>query len=189
MHTSIKELSQSLGKLNKLKYLGLNGTKIDHIPKVIGKLKNLTEFYQGQTDVKVLPIEMKELTKLERLALWETQLEVLPDWVCSYANLKGLYLGRDEKLQMLHENIGNLLKLEDLYLDGTGLSELPESFGELSTLKELQMHNTNVNRFPVLSIMENLESCNLSNMVLERIPKEFINSKMEIILNDGYARG
>lgn len=180
MYTGIKELSESLGKLNKLKYLGLNGTMINHIPKVIGKLKNLTEFYQGKTDVKILPIEMKGLTKLERLALWETQLEVLPDWICSYANLKGLYLGRDKKLQRLPENIGNLSKLEDLFLDGTNLRELPESFGKLTNLEHLLLGDTKIQSFPRLEMMTHLYRCDLSNMVLERIPKEFINLKMEI---------
>ena len=187
MHTNIRKLPDFLKNLVNLRYLGLNGTKVDFLPPVIGKLRNLKSLYLGQTNIQILPIEMKALTKMEYLALWETQLEVLPDWICSYKNLKGLYLGRDKKLQKLPENIGDLVNLEKLYLDGTGLGELPKSFGRLIKLRELSLSNTDVRRFPKLKMMDNLSKCDLDNMVLERVPKELINSKIKIHLNLNFS--
>ncbi len=180
MNTNIRELPFSIKKLKNLEYLGLNGTKISQVPIVIGELKNLTSLYLGQTDIKTLPIEMQSLSKLECLALWETQLEVLPDWICSYKNLKGLYLGRDTRLQKLPDNIGDLINLEELTLDGTGVRELPKSFGRLVKLKQINLNYTKVQRFPELEAMNHLSKCDLGDMVLERIPKEFINEKMTI---------
>lgn len=185
--TEIKELPDNLKKLKNLEYLGLNRVGMNQVPAFIGELTNLTSLYLGGNHIEELPIGMKTLTKLEHLALWETLLEELPDWICSFAQLRGLYLGRMEKLQKLPEDIGNLTILEKLYLDGTGVCELPESFGKLTNLKELLLANTDVKKFPVLSSLEHLEGCNLSNMVLERIPREFINTKMKVCINEVYV--
>lgn len=188
MSTNVRGLPNSIKKLQNLEYLGLNGTKILQIPTVIGTLKNLTDLYLGQTDIKVFPIEMQNLSKLEHLALWETQLELLPEWICSYKNLKGLYLGRDTGIRKLPERIGDLTNLEELYLDGTGINELPKSFGKLVNLKKLNLNRTKVHRFPSLEAMNHLSICDLSYMVLERIPKEFINSKIYFKSNT-YEKG
>lgn len=187
MGTEIKELPDNLRKLKNLEYLGLNMVGIDRIPSFIGEFKNLTSLYLGANNIKELPEELKNLTKLEHLALWGTSLEDLPDWICSLEQLRGLYLGRMEKLQKLPEDIGNLTNLEKLYLDGTGVCELPDSFGKLINLKELLLFNTDVKRFPTLSSLEHLEGCNLSNMVLERIPREFINTKIKVCINEVYV--
>lgn len=187
MGTEIKELPDNLKKLKNLECLGLNRVGITQVPTFIGELNNLTSLYLGGNEVKELPIELKNLTKLEHLALWGTSLEVLPEWICSFKQLRGLYLGRIEKLQKLPENIGNLTNLEKLYLNGTGVRELPESFGKLANLKELLLFNTDVKRFPMLSSLEHLESCNLSNMVLEKIPRQFINARMKVCMNEMYV--
>lgn len=180
MYTQITELPQDLLKLSNLQYLGLNGLAIDKVPDVVGKMTGLTHLYLGKTDIRVLPEEMKGLVKLQHLALWETPLETLPDWICEFTDLRGLYLGRDVNITSLPEKIGNLIKLEKLYLDGTGICELPDSFGKLSNLTDLQLHNTAVRRFPPLVPMNRLEQCNLSGLTLERIPREFITDKMKI---------
>ncbi len=184
MNTKITELPNNLKNLKFLEYLGLNEVGINQVPTFIGELKNLTSLYLGGNEIRELPIELKNMTKLQHLVLWGTQLEVLPDWICSLAELRGLYLEGIEKLQKLPENIGNLTNLEKLYLGGTGVRELPESFGELTQLKDFLLYGTEVKRFPPLLSMEYLENCDLSNMVLERIPREFINAKMEIYMNE-----
>lgn len=188
MDTDIEHLSPNINILSNLNFLGLNGTKISEIPDEIGELTKLKGLYLGQTKVKRIPKSLKTLIHLEHLALWETNLEELPEWIDSFSELRGLYLGRDENLTILPNSIGNLTKLEYLYLDGSGLKELPKSFGELSELKELQLQNTSVHKFPEIKKMQKLEVVNLSNMVLERIPLEFVNSGMKIHLDDEYLR-
>lgn len=182
-NTDIQEFADFLKHLVNLRYLNLIGTKINFIPTIIGKLKNITHLYLGGTNILTLPVELEALTKMKALVLTNTQLESLPDWICSYKNLKELYTGRNKKLQRLPKNIGDLVNLEVLYLNETGLSELPESFGNLQKLKELSLTNTNIRKFPVLKMMNNLSRCDLSNMILERIPKELIGPKIEILPN------
>ncbi len=188
MGTKIKELPDNLRKLKNLEYLGLNMVGMNQVPAFIGELTNLTSLYLGANNIKELPEELKNLTKLEHLALWGTSLEDLPDWICSLEQLRGLYLGDVERLQKLPENIGNLTNLQKLYLNGTGVHELPESFGKLTQLKDFLLYGTEVKKFPSLSSMEYLENCNLSNMVLERVPSEFINTKMKVCMDEMYGQ-
>ena len=65
--------------------------------------------------------------------------------------------------------------MEILYLDGTGLNELPDSFGKLIKLRELFLNHTKIRRFPKLGTMNHLRRCDLSDMILERIPRELVD--------------
>lgn len=187
MNTGVDILTEDIGNLTNLTYLGLNHTKTKKIPKVIGQLENLTSLYLGMTEVSELPDTLRNLKKLEYLALWETPLMELPEWICELSELKGLFLGRARKISFLPEKIGKLKKLQKLYIDATAIKELPESFGELTALEELQVGNTAIRRFPNMEKLKNLHVCNLDNMTLERIPIEFINSDMEIRMEDDYS--
>lgn len=183
MHNSIQTLPKEIEKLLNLKYLGLNGTSITQIPNTLEKLIHLQYLYLGKTKITELPIELSHLKELLRLALWETELKELPEWICSFSKLKGLYLGRSKNIQFLPQNLGDLVNLEELYLDGTGITELPESFSNLINLRNLQLNDTKIQKIPRLNPMKHLISCNLSNMVIEKIPKEFITAKMNIYTN------
>ena len=183
MHNSIQTLPKEIEKLLNLKYLGLNGTSITQIPNTLEKLIHLQYLYLGKTKITELPIGLSHLKELLRLALWETELKELPEWICSFSKLKGLYLGRSKNIQFLPQNLGDLVNLEELYLDGTGITELPESFSNLINLRNLQLNDTKIQKIPRLNPMKHLISCNLSNMVIEKIPKEFITAKMNIYTN------
>lgn len=186
MNTEAEIITEGIGNLTNLIYLGLNQTKIKEIPEEIGKLENLTSLYLGITEISEIPDALRNLKKLEHLALWETPLKELPDWVCEFSELRGLYLGRARNVSYLPNTIGRLKKLQRLYIDGTAIKELPDSFGELTELEELQVENTPIRRFPNIEKLKKLKRCNLRNMTLERIPVEFVNSDMEIKVEDGY---
>lgn len=180
MHTNIDDIPNSISKLRKLKYLGLNGSKIDEVPNSISELTQLECLYLGKTKIKELPVGLSKLKKLKHLALWETDLQVLPEWVCEFKHLQGLYLGRTIGIKRLPEKIGELVNLKKLYLDGTGLNSLPDSFGELINIEQITLSGTDIRKFPKLKAMEKLVRCDLSEMIIERVPKEFINTNIGI---------
>ncbi|MCI8326693.1 MAG: GTP-binding protein [Lachnospiraceae bacterium] len=187
MDTGISSFPKSIANLKSLQYLGMNETKIREIPEEIFELEELRSLYLGRTEISILPEGLKKLKKLEHLAIWETQLQELPDWICEFTELKGLYLGRTKGIQRLPEEIGNLKKLEKLYLDGTSLTRLPDSFGELKNLKKFSIKNTKIRKFPKLSPFSNLTRCDLGKMTLERIPVEFANTFGEISTQEEYS--
>ena len=189
MHTFIAGIPEDLCKLQNLEYLGLNGTKLNEIPKVIGKLEGLTDLYLGQTEISQIPDELKNLKKLKNLALWETNLESLPDWICECKELRGLYLGRARNLTRLPEKIGDLTTLERLFLDETGLEFLPDSFCNLTNLKDLNLKGTKIRKLSLSKKMNFLGECDLSDMTLERIPRELIDTKMEIESERNFQEG
>ena len=183
MHTRVTELPQELGELKELRYLGLNGLRIRYVPDAVCKLKKLKSLYLGQTLIEKLPNEIGELTELEHLAIWETKITELPDWIGNLKNLKGLYMGRTKGVCDFPETIGELENLEALYLDGTGITSLPDSFANLINLKKLMLGSTGIQKFPKLKEFPKLESCNLSDMVIERVPREFIRDSMSIYVD------
>lgn len=188
MHTGITTLPERLSGLKKLRYLGLNGTRITMVPEVILELENLESLYLGKTLVAELPEGIKKLTKLKHLAIWETNLKELPKWIGDLTDLVGLYMGGTEGITDLPEEIGKLTNLEKLFINDTGISELPNSFSNLTKLKELLFMHTDIRRFPNLKVLSDLRKCNLSGMSIERIPREFINSTINIYFDEEYRQ-
>lgn len=184
MRTSITELPQELAEIKKLEYLGLNGLNMKRVPDVVCELKNLRSLYMGRTLIEELPRGLAGLTELEYLAIWETKISELPEWISELKNLKGLFMGRAKGVCKLPETIGELTNLEEFYVDGTGITSLPESFANLTNLKKLMLGATGIQKFPKLKEFPKLVECNLRDMVLERVPREFIRDKMEIYLDD-----
>lgn len=186
--TDIETLPDALGELSTLTYLNLNGTKIKEVPEVISELLNLKGLFLGQTKINMIPDSIQNLKKLERLALWETDISSLPDWVCEFKKLRGLYLGRSRGICKLPEGIGNLKRLEEIYLDGTGLEELPEGFKELNRLSRVTMETTRIRKLLLADTLPNLRNCTLNDMVLERIPRQLINENMGIHVDEKYGQ-
>lgn len=186
MQNLLSDLPRDLGELEELRYLGLNGTKIVKVPESAFGLKRLKSLYLGQTEISELPEQIKNFDELEHLAIWETNIEELPEWIGKLKKLKGLYMGRAEKVCCLPESIGELENLEVLYLDGTNINKLPQSFKKLTNLKKLTLNGTKIQKFPELNEFPYLKECNLSDMVIERVPREVINDSMEIILGSEY---
>lgn len=183
MDTRVTQLPLRLGELKGLLYLGLNGLQIKKVPEVVYKLKKLKSLYLGRTLIEQLPKELAELTELEHLAIWETNLKELPEWIGNLKKLKGLYLGRTKDVCRLPESIGQLVDLKTIYLDGTGLTELPDAFCNLTNLEAITLGSTDIHKFPQLKPFPHLRVCDLSNMVIERVPREFINDEIEIYVD------
>lgn len=184
MYNNISNIPQQIGELKTLEYLGMNGNSITQITEEVSELHELRDIYFGKTSLSVYPECMKKLKKVERLALWETELEFIPEWICQYTNLKGLFLGRASKIKKLPDDIGTLKKLRRLYIDGTSVEQLPESFGMLVNLEEINLSNTKIKTFPLLLPMKKMRVCDISGLVLERIPQEILGKSLTMARNE-----
>lgn len=114
---SLDTLPQSIGKLQKLEFLGLYDTELKQLPKEVEKLESLTTFIATRfhnldiedTINKLLPL------KLQHLGLWIGNLDILP------------------------QSLTKLQTLESLSLLANHFSFIPTAIYELKNLKKLDM--------------------------------------------------
>lgn len=130
----VSELPKSIGELEKLKYLYIEGyspstleltrgaaiPKLERLPESIGGLKNLislkiTGDERNRVLFESLPAPITNLKKLRSLWIEWTELKELPEDISKLRNLKSLYLSCN-KLEAIPESILELKKLERLEL-------------------------------------------------------------------------
>lgn len=118
-----------------------------------------------------LPQEISQLPNLKNFEMYETEISILPKEIWNLTKLKNLAL-KSKKLNSLSNEIGLLKNLEKLKLSN-GLSELPQSFINLSNLKFLTLGENKFKSFPKdLFKMTNLTYLDMNRNHLEEIPDE-----------------
>ncbi|XP_048136626.1 disease resistance protein RUN1-like [Rhodamnia argentea] len=117
----IKELPDSIGKLQSLVELNLLGTSIDHLPDSIGNLKQLKLLKLSCERVKFLPqlpssvreLELRNLTTTQSLDFSNLKsLSTLEFYSCSLSEFSGIH---DAELEVLHMRRCSFGKLDPLF--------------------------------------------------------------------------
>ncbi|XP_061375826.1 disease resistance protein RPV1-like isoform X2 [Gastrolobium bilobum] len=121
-NTGIQRLDTSIGLLQNLKWLNVEGLRLTHLPKELSCLKSL----------KVLKLSYKGPS------IDKKQLNSLFDGLRS---LQILYLKDCSNLFELPDNIRVLSQLQELRLDGSNVIRLPASIMHLSELEILSLEN------------------------------------------------
>lgn len=97
-------------------------------------------FLQRNSCLRVIPASFFDgMCALRILNLSKTRIKSLPESFSKIKNLEVLALRDCERLLMLPPSIGRLKALEVLDLEGTELIDLPDSVGELASLKHLRV--------------------------------------------------
>ncbi|XP_048136630.1 disease resistance protein L6-like [Rhodamnia argentea] len=195
---NIKELPNSIGKLQSLIELDLSGTSISHLPDSIGNPKQLTILGIGnsqgitklpgaiaQLDKLVvldagrcqnltgeIPAEIERLSCLRILDLSWTKISRLPTTVNRLSNLQELKLARSDIKQLpeLPPSLTCPTWEAAIYLES--FSSLPTSIGTLSQLKALALASPNVRLLPQLP--SSLRELKLVNLAIVQ-PLDFSN--------------
>ncbi|KAI6681344.1 hypothetical protein NL676_035225, partial [Syzygium grande] len=128
--TSITKLPESIGNLQNLRILDINRTPMTELPSAIGKLASLTELKLDETSITKLPESIGNMQNLKILDINWTPVTELPSAIGMLAKLKKLNASFCENLKGLPNNIGELVSLNELYLDGSGILDLPESISK-----------------------------------------------------------
>ncbi|XP_071917510.1 disease resistance protein RPM1-like isoform X2 [Coffea arabica] len=109
---------------DKLKHLDLSCTRVERIPKAIGKLQHLEYLDLGNTRVRELPLEILKLQQLRVLRVYQ-QVDTSDDDY-GYHGFKA------------PSNMGGLLALEVLNcIDASSGSTIVKEIGKLTQLREL----------------------------------------------------
>ena len=134
-------LPSTIGSLKLLECLDLSGcSNCDKLPENLGNLKGLEELHFSGTSIKELPSSIEGLKSLTFLTLGDCKNVVcLPSTICSLKFLECVDLSRCSNYGNLPENLGNHKGLENLYLSGTTIKELPSSIEGLTALTFLTL--------------------------------------------------
>ncbi|KAK8272454.1 hypothetical protein V6Z12_D11G333600 [Gossypium hirsutum] len=126
--------------MEPLEKLILSGcSKLQSFPEIDGKMECLLELCLDGTNIKELPSSIGNLRRLELLNLKDCKsLRSLPIKI-GMESLEKLILSGCSNLKSFPEIDGKMECLLELYLDGTGIKELPISIGNLSSLVLLNL--------------------------------------------------
>ncbi|KAK9077603.1 hypothetical protein SSX86_005940 [Deinandra increscens subsp. villosa] len=133
----IPEVPKELDKLECLQELTLLSTNIEHLPDSICMLKHLKLLrLKSCWFLKQLPEDLGRLECLEELYLTDcTSLRDIPNSICEMKLLVCFHLTNCILVERLPKGIGRLKCLKELNIQGTGISDIPESIFELEDLR------------------------------------------------------
>ncbi|KHG16365.1 TMV resistance N [Gossypium arboreum] len=126
--------------MESLERLTLSGcSKLQSFPEIDGRMECLLEVCFDGTNIKELPSSIGNLRRLELLNLRGCKsLRSFPTKI-GMESLEKLILSGCSNLKRFPEIDGKMECLQELYLDGTGIKELPISIGNLSSLVLLNL--------------------------------------------------
>ncbi|CAL1351932.1 unnamed protein product [Linum trigynum] len=159
--TEIEELPQSIAYLSRLAALNLKDCKRLHsLPSNLFLLESLAiADFSGCSSIMSLPSIAKSI---KYLYLSGTAIVILPCWIGNLSNLSSLDLTNCKRIKNLPDTLSEANSLEklilrgcssirqfpkisrkikELYLDETGIEEIPSSVEHLSQLVELHLQN------------------------------------------------
>ncbi|POM68518.1 hypothetical protein PHPALM_15316 [Phytophthora palmivora] len=149
-------LSEQLGKLDKLRELGLEGNKLTQLPESIGALVHLEVLRVDNNQLKGLPSTIGRLKNLKTLSAHSNQIGELP---ASFGSLTGLLT---------------------LDLKKNGLVAIGEAFLEFTSIKYIDLRQNQLQVFPKLP--ENnacLDQLFLGFNLLREVPEDIVLSVKE----------
>ena len=110
----------------------------DEMPESLGQLNQLTELKLNGNQMTAVPESVRQLTNLTTLSLASNQLQALPEWLGQLTQLTDLNLMMNE-LTSLPDSLAGLTQLTQLNLFENQLSSVPEWLGQLPGLTELAL--------------------------------------------------
>nr|XP_007138261.1 hypothetical protein PHAVU_009G193700g [Phaseolus vulgaris]ESW10255.1 hypothetical protein PHAVU_009G193700g [Phaseolus vulgaris] len=142
------DIPVEINKLINVQRLILAENFIERLPVSLGKLQSLKLMNLDGNRITSLPDELDQLVRLERLSVSRNLLASLPVTIGSLRNLVLLNVSNN-KLQSLPESVGSCSSLEELQANDNLIEDLPSSVCNLSHLKSLCLDNNNVKQTPL----------------------------------------
>lgn len=115
-----REVPAEVLKCAKLKWLRLNGNRLETLPDLTG-LKELRRIYLKNNNFASVPEALKGLPKLTDLELSGNPITEVPDWLTRMESLKNVSFNRT-RIEKLPEDLSGWRKLSSLQLGDLRLS-------------------------------------------------------------------
>ena len=133
--TTWSEVSDGLGRLQRLRMLDLGHNRLTRVPDAIGDLIGLDRFlYLHDNQLSSLPDRLAQLTKLRYLNISGNAFTSWPDVLSSLTGCSSCALD-DNTLEHVPGSIVALTRLRELHLRNNRLSSLPAEIGALEELR------------------------------------------------------
>ncbi|XP_028801903.1 protein SUPPRESSOR OF npr1-1, CONSTITUTIVE 1-like [Neltuma alba] len=157
----LNKLPESVKSLVSIVELQLDGAAITDLPDEIGNMTLLKKLEMRNCQMKYLPKSIGNLTALTTWNIFKGNIVELPDSIGRLENLVHLRLDQCKMLRRLPHSIGHLKSLFHLRMEETGLTELPQSFGMLTSLRTLKMAKKSENNMLEDSFVISSFLCNM----------------------------
>ncbi|CAB4272305.1 unnamed protein product [Prunus armeniaca] len=190
------ELPKTIGKLSKLRYLGLRWTYLESIPTSIGNLLNLQTLDVKHTYVRTLPHSIWKLQELRHLYLSQNYRSKLIRQQGRRSSLKklqtlwGVFVDKDSPLKDGLDKFTSLRKLGLAFqLEKEDQKALADGILKLKHLQSLRLRSIDELGEPhalaleSLSALENLSSLNLFGKLVPSIIPELPKNLTDLTLS------
>lgn len=177
-HNKLKMLPPGMGYLVRLVDLNLSHNELQELPPDIVNLRDLKKMNISNNNLKKLPA-MGELRKMEILDANHNDIEALPDFYGCTA-LKEIYLANNYIKEITEEFCDQMQHLSVLNIRDNKLELLPENVSLLQNLKRLDLTNNNLNKLPRnLGLLSQLQSINMEGNKLAFVRQDVIRGGSE----------
>lgn len=129
-------------------HLDLSQKGLKELPKATSLLRNLETLILTENAITEFPEFLCEMNQLKKLDFGHNYLETIPDQISNLKQLEFLGLSWNYTLDESLTNVGELLSLKELKMDGLKIEELPKSFIALSNLRALDLSYNHFSELP-----------------------------------------
>ncbi|XP_047509093.1 leucine-rich repeat-containing protein 40-like [Pieris napi] len=172
-HNKLPSLPPGMGYLVRLVELNLSHNELMELPPDIVNLRDLKKFNISNNNLKKLPA-MGELRKMEILDANHNDIEKLPDFYGCTA-LKEIYLANNFIKEITEEFCDQIQHLNVLNIRDNKLEVIPENISLLKKLKRLDLTNNNLNKLPRnLGLLSQLQSISMEGNKLSFVRQDVI---------------
>lgn len=158
---------------SKIKYLNLDGKNLTYPPENLEKYVALEKlFIRDNPDLDVMST-FSILAKLPHLK--QLQISIygnIPDQLCELTSLESLHIEGEADFETLPTDIGNLKKLNYIYLQSKKPIVLPPQFSDLTALEFLHVRSKTWKLPPGFYKLSHLKHLDLYNCDITVFPSE-----------------
>ncbi|SHE98545.1 Leucine rich repeat-containing protein [Arenibacter palladensis] len=184
---NLNVLPASLGYLQNLEVLNVEGNSLVSIPKEIGDITNLKSLDVSSNSLTAIPTEIGNLINLTTMYFTDNRLTAIPKEIGNLKNLEQLYLSKNS-LTSIPSEIGNLSKMLELILSENELSAIPDEIGNLINMSTLWLNDNSLTTLPAsIANNTNLGWLQIQNNQITIIPKSICAMDIASFTKDATA--
>ena len=174
-HNELQSLPSGIGFLTKCTKIVASHNKLVELPEEVGFLRSLHMLDVTHNVLESTPSSMQELQNLEQLYLHHNKLKELPK-LKNCLHLKELLLGYNRIEELTEENIENTAnQLKILDLKDNKLNLLPDEIVNLQSLERLDVTNNNLSTLPfALGTLPHIKSLLVDGNPMKSIRRDII---------------